>query len=102
MLADRGSAIDGAIELRVNSEALVGRVAQRSLEMGGTRGDDTPETLRKRLQVYEASTAPLLDFYRTQGKLQSVDGMMPIPQVAASVRAILEGFKALKNRSIRG
>ena len=102
MMAERSKAIDGAIELRVDSEALVGRVAQRNLETGGTRGDDTPETLRKRLEVYKTSTAPLLDFYRGQGKLQSIDGMMPIPQVAASVHAVLEGLKALRNRSMRG
>jgi adenylate kinase len=98
MLAERGKSIDGAIALKVDSEALVGRVAQRSLEGGGTRGDDTPETLRKRLEVYEHSTAPLLDFYRRQGKLQTVDGMAPIPQVAASIRAILDGLRPAKNQ----
>ena len=90
MLTQRGSRIAGAIELKVDEDALVGRIAQRSLESGGTRGDDTPETLRNRLAVYQKSTAPLLDFYRMQGKLQSVDGMAPIPQVAASVRSVLE------------
>src|SRR5262245_37626026 len=63
MLSSTGKKIDRAIELKVDDEALVGRVAQRSLETGGTRGDDTPETLRKRLQVYHANTAPLLAFY---------------------------------------
>ena len=90
MLEQRGSRIDGAIELKVDDEALVGRIAQRSLETGGTRGDDTPETLRKRLAVYQKNTAPLLDFYRAQGKLQTVDGMAPIPHVAASIRAVLD------------
>jgi adenylate kinase len=93
MLAQRGSRIEGAIELQVDDEALVGRIAQRSLETGGTRADDTPETLRKRLGVYQKNTAPLLDFYRGQGKLHSVDGMAPIPQVAASIRTVLEGLE---------
>ena len=94
LLADRGSRIDGVIELKVDSEALVGRVAQRSAETGGSRGDDTPETLRKRLAVYEKNTAPLLEFYRAQGKLQAVDGMAPIPQVAAHIRSVLEDLQS--------
>jgi adenylate kinase len=93
MLAERNSGIGKAIELRVDPEILVQRVAQRSLETGGSRGDDSPETLRKRLEVYGKQTAPLLDFYRRQDKLASVDGMAPIPQVAASVRRVLQGIK---------
>ena len=93
MLATRGASIAAVIELKVEDEALVGRVAQRSLETGGTRGDDTPETLRKRLEVYRKNTAPLLDFYRAQGKLTSVDGMAPIPEVSGAIRRILKDLK---------
>ncbi len=94
LLAERASAIDAVIELKVDDTALVGRILQRSRETGGTRGDDTPETLRKRLAVYHASTAPLLDFYAGQGKLRAVDGMAPISEVADEVRGVLEALKA--------
>jgi adenylate kinase len=90
MLADRGIAIDAVIELKVDDEVLVGRIVQRNLETGGYRGDDTPETLRKRLEVYRTNTAPLLDYYREQGKVLSVDGMAPIAQVSTQIRAALE------------
>jgi adenylate kinase len=93
MLAERGSSIAAVIELKVEDDILVGRVAQRSLETGSTRGDDTPETLRKRLVVYRENTAPLLDFYREQGKLTSVDGMAPIPDVSAAIRRVLKSLK---------
>jgi adenylate kinase len=43
--------------------------------------------------VYRKNTAPLLDFYRGQGKLKVVDGMAPIPQVAAAIRSILTGLE---------
>ncbi len=90
MLTQRGSAIDGVIELKVNDEVLVGRVENRNRENpGAARADDNPETLRKRLAVYHTNTAPLLDFYRAQGKLKTVDGMAPIPQVATAIRKIL-------------
>jgi adenylate kinase len=93
MLITRGARIDAVIELKVDDEALIGRVESRAREnAGATRADDTPETLRKRLAVYQKNTAPLLDFYRAQGRLKTVDGMAPIPQVSAAVRAILQGL----------
>ncbi len=91
MLGGRESKIDAVIELKVDDEAMVGRMESRVRENPkATRADDTPETLRKRLQVYRQNTAPLLDFYRAQGKLVSVDGMAPIEEVAAAISAILK------------
>jgi len=94
MLAGRGSRIDNVIELKVDDEAMVGRMENRVKETSGSaRPDDNPETLKKRLVVYHANTAPLLDFYRGQGKLKSVDGMAPIPMVSEEIRDILSAIK---------
>jgi adenylate kinase len=77
-------------ELKVDDEAMVGRMESRVKESGGSaRADDTPETLRRRLEVYRRNTEPLLAYYGVQGKLKTVDGMAPIPQVASEIRAIL-------------
>ena len=57
------------------------------------RSDDTPETLAHRLSVYYKNTAPLIDFYRHQGKLKTVDGMLPIENVTSEINAILDGVK---------
>jgi adenylate kinase len=90
MLAARKTRIDAVIELKVNDEALVGRVENRNRENPlAARPDDNPETLRRRLRVYHKNTEPLVEFYRVQGKLRSVDGMAPIPQVAAAIRSVL-------------
>ena len=43
-----------------------------------TRKDDTPETVRHRLEVYHASTEVLKDYYRAQGKLRLVEGNQSI------------------------
>jgi adenylate kinase len=95
MLTGRGSRIDAVIELKVDDEAMVGRMETRVKENpGSARPDDNPETLRNRLGVYHRNTAPLLEFYRDQGKLVSVDGMAPIPQVAAEIRGVLAGLQA--------
>ncbi|MGY9105128.1 MAG: adenylate kinase [Alphaproteobacteria bacterium] len=94
LLSERGAAIDAVIELKVRDDSLVDRIAQRSRETGGTRVDDTPETLRNRLEVYHKNTAPLLDFYARQGKLTTVDGMAPISEVSNQIRILLKGLKS--------
>ena len=86
MLAQRHKKIDVVIELKVDDQVLVKRVEQRIKESGGvTRADDTPETLKARLAVYYKNTAPLLDYYRKQGKLETVDGMAAVDQVTRAI-----------------
>jgi len=93
VLAGQGRKIDAVIELRVDDEAMVGRMESRVRENpAAARADDTPETLRKRLAVYRQNTEPLLDFYRGQGKLVTVDGMAPIAEVSAAIKRIIGGL----------
>lgn len=91
MLSGRGRRIEAVIELKVDDEAMVGRMENRVRENpGAARADDNPETLRKRLKVYHQNTAPLLDFYRDQGKLVTIDGMAPITEVSVAVRRVVD------------
>jgi adenylate kinase len=96
LLESRGSRIDVAIELKVNDEILIQRSENRVAEMvaaGKTpRADDTPETLRTRLEVYYRNTAPLIAFYRHQGKLRTVDGMAAISDVTRQIAQVLDGL----------
>src|SRR5262249_27727356 len=39
------------------------------------RDDDTEDAVRRRLEVYEAQTVPIIDFYRRLGQLVTVDGV---------------------------
>jgi adenylate kinase len=55
------------------------------------RDDDKEETIRKRLDVYEAQTAPLIDYYKKKGILKSVSGVGDIKDIFNKVCAILEG-----------
>lgn len=90
MMVSRKSTIDAVIELRVDDEAMVGRMEQRVRENpDAARADDNPVTLRNRLSVYHKQTAPLLDYYRAQKKLHTIDGMAPIPQVSAAIQKIV-------------
>jgi adenylate kinase len=94
MLAERGRKIDLVLELKVDDAVLLSRVEARIKAGGVLRSDDTPETLAHRLGVYYKNTAPLIDFYRGQGKLKSVDGMAPVEAVTAQVAAVLDGIPA--------
>jgi adenylate kinase len=91
MLARRDRNINLVIELKVDDRILADRVDQRIKQSGGaTRADDTPETLKARLDVYYKNTAPLLEYYKRQGKLVSVDGMQPIAEVTRRIGAAID------------
>eukprot|EP01039_Chlorochromonas_danica_P018771 gene18771-22639_t len=87
LLAGRGAKIDLVIRLKVDPEALLGRIAARFAAEG--RADDNPEAYKVRLDAYMTQTAPLLPYYEGQGKLVEVDGMADIEAVAASIDAAL-------------
>ena len=53
------------------------------------RDDDAPETVQKRLGVYHEQTQPLIDYYKKQDILKTVDGTQPMEQVFADIVAIL-------------
>jgi adenylate kinase len=93
MLAHHGLALDGVIELRVNEEALIQRIESRIEQMRARgeplRDDDNPDVLHRRLAAYRELTAPLIAYYKRQGTLRSVDGMAPIPEVAAQIEQAL-------------
>ncbi len=54
------------------------------------RDDDKPETVQKRLNVYHEQTQPLIDYYKKQGILKSVDGTKPMEDVFTAIVQILE------------
>lgn len=53
------------------------------------RDDDKPETVQKRLTVYHEQTQPLIDYYKNQGILKSVDGTVPMESVFSAIVEIL-------------
>jgi adenylate kinase len=117
LLAERGLKLDAVIELAVDEDALVDRIAGRFAcascgalyhdstkptavpgkcdACGSTefvrRPDDKPETVRARLRAYHQQTAPLLPYYRDRGLLVTVDGMADIDEVSAAIVGRLDG-----------
>jgi len=65
--------------LDVTDEELTKRILLRSEHSG--RADDTEEVIKKRIEVYNQQTKPLLEYYRQQGKLIPIHGMGTIEEV---------------------
>ena len=105
--------IDCAVNLDVDKETVVKRLSGRRFcpDCSGTyhvstlgnvtvcpncggkliiRADDSEETVRERLRVYDTTTFPLLDYYEKQGKLITVDGNGGIDVVYARILAVLK------------
>ncbi|WP_375205804.1 adenylate kinase [Hyphococcus sp.] len=94
ILTKKGRAVDAVIELKVDEAALLDRLRNRIKETKArgeeVRADDNEETFAKRLQVYREQTAPLIPYYKGQGKLREVDGMQTVEAVSADIDAILD------------
>ena len=78
-LAGLGAPLDAAINLEVAEEELLHRLAGRG------RADDNAQTIRNRLQVFAASTRPLLDYYEERGLLFSVVAVGTVDEVSERI-----------------
>ena len=92
MLAEAGESVDAAVQLTVDDEELVQRLLNRAHVEG--RADDTEEVIRRRQQVYNDQTAPLLTVYADRGLLIRVDGMGKVDDVTSRVLAELDKVRA--------
>ena len=105
LLEERGLALDGVIELKVDEGILIRRIETRVAEMMArgekVRADDNAEALKKRLEAYRAQTAPLSAYYAGTGQLKTVDGMAPIDDVTLAINGLLKPARAAKGAKPR-
>ncbi|MCJ7550587.1 MAG: adenylate kinase [Anaerolineae bacterium] len=113
-LAENGNGINLVLNIQVPTKELISRVTGRLLcrncgasyhikfrlpkedgvcdKCGGElyqRDDDTEATARRRLEVYDAQTKPLIDYYGNKGSLANVDGNKPIDDVTDALKAAI-------------
>jgi adenylate kinase len=79
IMKDLAQELDGVVVLTAERDELVNRLLQRAQVEG--RADDTEEVIRRRQEVYEEQTAPLIEVYEERGLLVEVDGMGEIEAV---------------------
>jgi adenylate kinase len=114
-LAELGQRIDAIVVLNVRREAVIERLSGRRTctncktvfhvkvnrprvegvcdRCGGRlvqRDDDRPETIAKRLDVYEAQTQPILAHYRGVVPIHELDGEQPVDEVTRSIERVLQ------------
>lgn len=109
--------LDVVLNLDIPAEKIVRRISSRRMcrdcgrivsgndhaknacpECGGElfqRDDDTEETVRSRIAVYETQTKPLLAYYREKGKLVNLDGDRPVEEVFSDICGVLEQYKSI-------
>ncbi len=75
--------VDIAVQLDVDTELLIDRLAGRAQAEG--RADDSPDAVRNRLNVYNDATAPVVDYYRNSGRLACVDGVGGMDEVFSRI-----------------
>jgi adenylate kinase len=83
MLAESGKALDAVVLLTADTDEVVRRLLNRAIEQG--RADDTEEVIRRRLEVYEEQTAPLIDGYASRNLVVTVDGLGAVQDVTARI-----------------
>ena len=83
LLSTRGSRVDKVVTFDVPDGELVIRMLGRAEAEG--RSDDTPDTIRKRLEVYRSETAPLISYYERQRVVTRIDATGTIQDVAGRV-----------------
>ena len=91
LLERRAMSVDGVIELAVPRDELVRRMTARR------RADDNPEIFSTRIVSFEQQTAPLLDYYRRQKKLATIDGMGAADEIFQRIVESLGRFGADEN-----
>ena len=87
MLEELGTPLDAVVALDADHDVLMERLMKRA-EIEG-RADDTPEVIAKRLEVYAAETAPLLNIYADRGALVKINGVGDIDAIQANIVAEL-------------
>ena len=113
-LDEKGVLIDTVLHFDISDDEIVGRMCDRRVckecstpyhlsfkppktegtcdNCGGelaARGDDAPETVRKRLEVYHRETSPLIEFYNRKGVLKTARAMSGIEETTAEVKNVL-------------
>jgi adenylate kinase len=88
MLEEIDRPLSVVFEFRLPEEVCVERLQRRAEEEG--RADDTPEAIRRRLELYREQTEPLVEYYRVRGNLVGVRADRSVQEVFAEIQRALE------------
>jgi adenylate kinase len=75
--------VDAVVYLKVSDKEALWRLAGREEE--GVREDNTLQALKKRIQLFHEKTEPVIEYYRSKGRLVEVDGEQEIEAITAQI-----------------
>jgi adenylate kinase len=112
MLAEKGTPLDAVLELAIPNDLIIARLSSRRTckdcgapaspeaskcqSCGGElyqREDDKEEVIAKRLSVYEEQTAPIVNFYRTEGLLITISADGEVSEITQRAISALSNIK---------
>jgi adenylate kinase len=83
LLAETGKKLNAVVVLKADNDEIVKRLLNRAQVEG--RSDDTEDVIRRRLEVYDEQTHPLLEVYADHGVLVEVNGVGDVDEVTERV-----------------
>jgi adenylate kinase len=86
LLQDIGQSLEAVLNLQVPNTTLLERLLSRG------RQDDSEEVIRRRLQVYQEQTEPLIEFYRSRDRLMDINGSQAVEAVTAAIHQALDNL----------
>jgi adenylate kinase len=93
LLSDIGRHVSHVILLDVDRDELVARLSRR----GQGRTDDSPEVARRRFDVYQEQTRPVVEHYETRGRLTRVAGVGSVADIHQRIAAALASDNEFAN-----
>lgn len=72
--------VERVVYINISDEEAIKRLTARG------RGDDTPEIIKKRLEIYHKETEPVLEYYKNKGILEEINGERTIEEISADIQ----------------
>jgi adenylate kinase len=86
-LAQQFLGLDAVLLFEVDDAEILRRLRQRRIS--DQRSDDDEATVLRRLEVHRASTADVVEYYRSKGLLREVNGVGPVDEITQTILAVL-------------
>jgi adenylate kinase len=91
LLQSKSTSISGMVALNVDDQELEKRLLNRGKDSG--RADDAnPEIIRKRIEEYNSKTAPVANYYKSQGKYVAINGIGSIDEIFKAICTVVDNF----------
>jgi adenylate kinase len=92
-LSSKGMRIHGTLALEADDEVLIKRIVERG-KVSGRTDDQDEDKIKNRFVEYNEKTAPLIAYYKAQGKYHAVDGIGTVEEITVRLSKAIDQIKA--------